>query len=210
MAYSGMPAHPNVPSSGAPDFRWWVPAAGISRQVIQSEIQRYLGVDALVRPGKGGNNQTTDGYYISAYRNLTSAMLEDLKKETLRVQKEKDAGSRYQDPPHHDPRHSGLGPTPPLAHTGSAYPPPGQVPTLYGGQESYPPPRSSGGLPGSGYPAAGYPSNVDPRDQYYQGQGQQPTYGGPGQPNVSPNSQHTWIWLSIAASLRISPACLSQ
>jgi hypothetical protein len=36
-----------------PNFRWWIPADGIRRDVIQADIQRYLGPDALVRPGAG-------------------------------------------------------------------------------------------------------------------------------------------------------------
>lgn len=53
---SGVPSHANRPSGGAstgPQYRWWVPGTGINRSVITSEIQQYLGADALVRPGKG-------------------------------------------------------------------------------------------------------------------------------------------------------------
>lgn len=31
----------------------WIPAVGISRDVIQADIKRYLGPEALVRPGEG-------------------------------------------------------------------------------------------------------------------------------------------------------------
>jgi hypothetical protein len=34
-------------------FRWWVPRESIRTDVIQADIQRYLGQDALVKPGLG-------------------------------------------------------------------------------------------------------------------------------------------------------------
>lgn len=33
--------------------QWFVPGEGIAREVITADIQRYLGPDALVRPGSG-------------------------------------------------------------------------------------------------------------------------------------------------------------
>jgi hypothetical protein len=36
-----------------PEYRWWIRSEGISRAVISREIQRYLGPDALVKPGTG-------------------------------------------------------------------------------------------------------------------------------------------------------------
>jgi hypothetical protein len=33
--------------------QWFVPGDGIAREVITADIQRYLGPDALVRPGVG-------------------------------------------------------------------------------------------------------------------------------------------------------------
>lgn len=33
--------------------QWFVPGDGIAREVITADIQRYLGPDALVRPGNG-------------------------------------------------------------------------------------------------------------------------------------------------------------
>jgi hypothetical protein len=32
-------------------YRWWIPAAGIRSDVIQADIQRYLGPGAPVKPG---------------------------------------------------------------------------------------------------------------------------------------------------------------
>ncbi|CAN9453910.1 unnamed protein product [Alternaria alternata] len=53
--------------------QWFVPGDGIAREVITADIQRYLGPDALVRPGTGtGEYQGQPGYWITAYRTLTS------------------------------------------------------------------------------------------------------------------------------------------
>ncbi|KAH0250882.1 hypothetical protein KCU71_g23486, partial [Aureobasidium melanogenum] len=48
---------------------WFVPKDGINRQVISADIQKYLGNDATVRPGK---DKEIEGYWIKAYRNLTT------------------------------------------------------------------------------------------------------------------------------------------
>ncbi|KAJ2901852.1 hypothetical protein MKZ38_001331 [Zalerion maritima] len=61
---------------------YFVPRDGIDREVITADICRYLGNDALVRPGtydNQGTGQVIQGYFINAYRNLTTAMIEDLK-----------------------------------------------------------------------------------------------------------------------------------
>lgn len=74
--------------------QWFVPGDGIDRHVIVTDIQRYLGNDATVRPGKGtGENtvrfalvvsshralltssQGVSGYWIKAYRNLTTVCI---------------------------------------------------------------------------------------------------------------------------------------
>lgn len=56
-----------------PNWRWWIPADGISREVIQADIQRYLGPEAVVRPGGGtGENAVRhDGFAISACSNCS-------------------------------------------------------------------------------------------------------------------------------------------
>lgn len=46
------PARPAGGNTG-PNWRWWIPSEGISREVIQADIQRYLGNEAVVRPGNG-------------------------------------------------------------------------------------------------------------------------------------------------------------
>jgi len=76
-----------------PDIRqWFIPAEGIERQVISADIQRYLGNDATVRPGQGNaaenNGVPIQGYWIKAYRNLTSAMISDLKQDSVRWRQE--------------------------------------------------------------------------------------------------------------------------
>lgn len=48
---------------------YFIPGDGILREVIEADICRYLGLDALVRPGRYQDRQ---GYFIRAYRNLTS------------------------------------------------------------------------------------------------------------------------------------------
>lgn len=66
---------------------YFIPGEGISREVIQADICRYLGNDALVRPGNHNvrptfvnaipsdptdHQQGRPGFFIRAYRNLTS------------------------------------------------------------------------------------------------------------------------------------------
>ncbi|KAJ6034541.1 uncharacterized protein N7446_009290 [Penicillium canescens] len=60
---------------------YFIPGDGISREVIQADICRYLGNDALVRPGNHGGRP---GFFIRAYRNLTSEMITDLKADSAR------------------------------------------------------------------------------------------------------------------------------
>lgn len=65
---------------------WFVIKDGINRQVISADIQKYLGNDATVRPGKDKevcdqlyslcmgkySQQQVEGYWIKAYWNPTS------------------------------------------------------------------------------------------------------------------------------------------
>ncbi|KAF3802283.1 hypothetical protein GCG54_00012531 [Colletotrichum gloeosporioides] len=79
------------PSSGRSN-EYFVPRDGIDREVITADICRYLGNDALVRPGHYENPQTgqvVQGYYITAYRNLTTAMIDDLKADSARWEAER-------------------------------------------------------------------------------------------------------------------------
>lgn len=69
--------------------QWFLPGDGIAREVITTDINRYLGPDALVRPGIGtGEFQGQHGYWITAYRMLSLPMIKDLKADTLNWQRE--------------------------------------------------------------------------------------------------------------------------
>ncbi|KAI0379095.1 hypothetical protein F5Y04DRAFT_283181 [Hypomontagnella monticulosa] len=71
---------------------YFVPRDGIDREVITADICRYLGNDALVRPGtyeSPNGGPVIQGYYINAYRNLTTAMIEDLKADSARWDQER-------------------------------------------------------------------------------------------------------------------------
>ncbi|CAG8975818.1 hypothetical protein HYALB_00009398 [Hymenoscyphus albidus] len=66
---------------------YFLPKEGIDKEVIQADIGRYLGNDASVRIGNYQDPTTRivrQGYLINAYRNLTTAMIEDLKSDTER------------------------------------------------------------------------------------------------------------------------------
>ncbi|KAK4989800.1 hypothetical protein LTR66_003120 [Elasticomyces elasticus] len=96
---------------------WFQPGAGIAREVITADIQRYLGPDAVVRPGRGDSNyqngefdvralgttanllrltkpQGVEGYWIKAYRNLTTDMVHDLMVDSQRWESERGSGRR--------------------------------------------------------------------------------------------------------------------
>ncbi|KAI4716529.1 hypothetical protein E4T48_07304 [Aureobasidium sp. EXF-10727] len=70
---------------------WFVPKDGINRQVISADIQKYLGNDATVRPGK---DKEIEGYWIKAYRNLTSEMINDLRTASTKWEQEQRSGRR--------------------------------------------------------------------------------------------------------------------
>lgn len=75
--------------------QWFINGEGIDRHVISADIQRYLGNDATVRPGVGsGEFQGVQGYWIKAYRNLTSAMISDLRADSARWRQERATGTR--------------------------------------------------------------------------------------------------------------------
>lgn len=91
------------PSNASRQNEYFVPRDGIDREVITADICRYLGNDALVRPGTLPDNdgRTIQGYFITAYRNLTTAMIADLKNDSARWEAERrkhQSGTvRYQD-----------------------------------------------------------------------------------------------------------------
>ncbi|KAG7411999.1 hypothetical protein Forpe1208_v008611 [Fusarium oxysporum f. sp. rapae] len=93
MSRSSRNTAPTTSGTGRQN-EYFVPRDGIDREVISADICRYLGNDALVRPGHYENPQTgqaVQGYYITAYRNLTTAMIEDLKADSARWDSERRA-----------------------------------------------------------------------------------------------------------------------
>lgn len=71
---------------------YFVVKDGIDREVITADICRYLGNDAMVRPGTftdPSTRQVLHGYHITAYGALTSAMIQALKEDSARWQYEK-------------------------------------------------------------------------------------------------------------------------
>ncbi|KAL0258202.1 hypothetical protein SLS55_007375 [Diplodia seriata] len=80
-------------SRSTPTRQWFQPGEGIAREVITADIQRYLGPDALVKPGIGtGEYEGVEGYWITAYRTLTSQMVQDLKLDSQRWRAEVQQG----------------------------------------------------------------------------------------------------------------------
>ncbi|KAG9254134.1 putative transcription factor [Emericellopsis atlantica] len=87
-------SHGAAPTAASRQNEYFVPRDGIDREVISADVCRYLGNDALVRPGHYEDPQTgqvVQGYYITAYRNLTTAMIEDLKADSARWDNERRA-----------------------------------------------------------------------------------------------------------------------
>ncbi|KAL8412874.1 hypothetical protein RB596_009435 [Gaeumannomyces avenae] len=81
---------PQQPAATTRNNEYFLPRDGIDREVITADICRYLGNDALVRPGHlEKNDRIIQGYYITAYRNLTSAMIESLKEDSQKWVEEK-------------------------------------------------------------------------------------------------------------------------
>ncbi|TLD07301.1 hypothetical protein PgNI_10444 [Pyricularia grisea] len=81
---------PQAPPPSTRNNEYFLPRDGIDREVITADICRYLGNDALVRPGHlERDGRVVQGYYITAYRNLTSAMIESLKEDSQKWVEEK-------------------------------------------------------------------------------------------------------------------------
>ncbi|KAH8701755.1 hypothetical protein BGW36DRAFT_289651 [Talaromyces proteolyticus] len=99
---------------------YFIPGDGISREVIQADICRYLGNDALVKPG---THQGHQGYLIRAYRNLTTEMIADLKADSARWAQEvkrRDNMGYTRGTYAHDLRRSGSPNTPPVSYASSS------------------------------------------------------------------------------------------
>ncbi|CUS14745.1 unnamed protein product [Tuber aestivum] len=67
---------------------FFVSGEGIKRQVIQTDLPRYLGNNAYSRPGK--SRQGVDGYWYTAYRPLTDAQINSLKMDSQRWSRERE------------------------------------------------------------------------------------------------------------------------
>ncbi|KAI9777966.1 MAG: hypothetical protein M1839_008501 [Geoglossum umbratile] len=175
--------------------QYFIPGEGISREVIQADICRYLGNDALVRPGQ---YQGREGYFLTAYRNLTSAMIADLKADSQRWESERRDGEARGYPPvqyrssaiHQSRQYYGpsdaqvpppqggpAGGGPPVYVNQAAYQ------QGYGDSSQYP----AGGYPqqgGTNYafvPGASYAAGSEPRNYAYQQAQQQQQQQGPQQ-----------------------------
>ncbi|KAF7881581.1 uncharacterized protein EAF02_006269 [Botrytis sinoallii] len=91
------PPHSSVGRTG----QFVIDAEGIDREVITADICRYLGNDALVKPGDVEDPRTKQlkpVYVITAYRNLTNAMIFDLKQASADWRAERLARSNAQYP----------------------------------------------------------------------------------------------------------------
>ncbi|KAI9811308.1 MAG: hypothetical protein M1826_003196 [Phylliscum demangeonii] len=86
-------SHAKMQSKAPPSRKnqYFLPGEGIRREVITADICRYLGNDALVRPG---HHEGREGYLITAYRNLTSDMIADLKADSVRWEAEAAAAAQ--------------------------------------------------------------------------------------------------------------------
>ncbi|KAI9372567.1 hypothetical protein BJX61DRAFT_436472 [Aspergillus egyptiacus] len=185
---------------------YFIPGDGISREVIQADICRYLGNDALVRPG---NHNGRQGYFIRAYRNLTSEMIADLKADSARweadVRNRADQGyprgNYIQDYSYSQPNRATPTYAPPM-HTEMPQGQPGpSPPTTY----AAPPAQYADQYPPSGYPTTSTPpySNAPsyPPNHSSFGTGQAPyhppshvPYSAPSQPPVTSDIHHSYTY----------------
>ncbi|KAB2571257.1 Annexin A7 [Lasiodiplodia theobromae] len=177
-------------SRSTPTRQWFQPGDGIAREVITADIQRYLGPDALVKPGIGtGEYEGVEGYWITAYRTLTSQMVQDLKLDSQRWRAEVQQGRvAYQDSRTHQSRQY-YGPSTPAPEQPYAPPSASQVYADHPSSAGYRAPAQSaygGGdytyaQPQSGYAQQG--AHYVPAPGYGQGQVRTtPSYGSYSQP----------------------------
>lgn len=71
---------------------YFIPGNGIDSEVLAAELPLYLGIDASQRPGTCEDKETghlVQGYFITAYRALTTAMLVDIKADSARREQER-------------------------------------------------------------------------------------------------------------------------
>ncbi|OWP03086.1 hypothetical protein B2J93_6403 [Marssonina coronariae] len=164
---------------------YFVPKDGIDREVITADICRYLGNDALVRPGNYENPATRQpqaGYFITAYRNLTSAMIADLKADSDRWEAERRATASRGQP-------SNVGYRDSTTHQSRQY---------YGPTEQVP--ASNPGYPSAAIPG---PQGVyDSGPQYQQQSYGQPASGGFAQPGYAVQDNYYVAGADLVADQR--------
>lgn len=171
--------------SAMPTRQWFQPGEGIAREVITADIQRYLGPDALVRPGEGtGEYEGVQGYWITAYRTLTSQMVQDLRLDSQRWRAEVQQGRvAYQDSRTHQSRqyYGPSAPTPQAQAQAQAAPAPSPAdyaqPQQQPPRAAYPPQSAHQSYPAEqSYthqpPPSGYGQQPNYTSAYDQGQGQ--------------------------------------
>ncbi|RPB09557.1 hypothetical protein P167DRAFT_577166 [Morchella conica CCBAS932] len=87
--YSGPPPV----NSSSDNYPFFLAGDGIAREVIQTDIPRYLGNNAVCKPG---NRQGQSGFLYKGYRPLTDAQIQSLKEDSVKYTKEKQQHSlRY-------------------------------------------------------------------------------------------------------------------
>lgn len=159
--------------------QYFLPGEGIRREVITADICRYLGNDALVKPG---HLEGRDGFWVTAYRALTSDMIADLKADSARWEMESAqidprnvAAVPYRDSRTHEYRQV-YGPS---SAQSRQVPPPPVNPPDYMDRSSHPPQPGYDYYnqtinPQSGYPTGPYQSGYPGQD--YQTSGQDSNY----------------------------------
>lgn len=164
---------------------YFVPKDGIDREVITADICRYLGNDALVRPGNYENpvtRQVQTGYFITAYRNLTTAMIADLKADSDRWEAERRATASRGQP-------SNVGYRDSTTHQSRQY---------YGPTEQVP-----GANPGySSAPTPAVQGVYDSGPQYQQQSYGQPAGGGYAQPVYAVQDNNYYAGADLVADQR--------
>ncbi|OBT52374.1 hypothetical protein VE04_07734 [Pseudogymnoascus sp. 24MN13] len=153
---------------------YFVPATGIDREVITTDICRYLGNDALVKPGqhKNSKGEPIAGYFITAYRALTTDQLTDIKADSARW-----GAERAKNQTNRGSQGGDVGYRSSLTRARQQQPPWDDAPQLQGGGYSIPSPQQQPNQAGGRYD--GYPGQ--PQQQPPQPYGAQPEY------NPNPN-----------------------
>lgn len=196
------------------EYKWWIPSEGISRTVMQKNIQHFLGPEAVSKVGSGrGEDEDVPGYWIAAWTTLTPKMILDLKEMTEREKKEKKAPAKRPRQEPEDPRRdrfrdrdSGgrFDRDPPNRGAGYTPPPkaaqPGYDQREYSQQQNYagsgfpppPPPQADhygGQYQTQQYPPQGYPPNAQ-YSQYPNAQFPNQAYPPQGQGYAPPPPQY--------------------